>query len=99
MGVAAYNRGSACIRKSISAGRRPVEFEFIEELNSLPKYEDAGNPLGDINFVFSRGVWWAECPLTGFGYFYKTLREAVKRWKVVITGFNGTFYTASKVKQ
>jgi hypothetical protein len=85
MGVAAYNRGSNVIREQIAAQERPVEFVMMDNLNAIPKYEDAGTPSDTIHFGYDeRGVWWAECPKTGFGYFYKSLREAVRRWRVVI---------------
>lgn len=57
---------------------RPVEFVLMEELNSLPKFEDAGKPFTDIWFVPGNGGWWAECPRTGFGYWYKTFAVMVK---------------------
>jgi hypothetical protein len=89
MGIAAYNRGSRVISQRIDAEMRPVEFEMMERLNALPKYEDAGTPLGPINFIYDpRGFWSAECSVTGFGFWYKTLHEAVRRWNVTITGFD-----------
>lgn len=84
MGVAAYNRSSAVVRQMINDQQRPVEFRLMDELNAIPKYEDAGVPFGPIRFVHSHGGWWAECPVTGFGYWYRTLREAMRRWHVVI---------------
>ncbi len=93
MGIAAYNRGTAAIAAHFDAEARPVEFEIMERLNALPKYEDAGTPFGPIQFLHDqRGFWVAECPKTGFGFFYATLNEAVRRWKVTITGFvNGVW--------
>ena len=88
MGVAAYNRGSKAISDHISREARPIEFQMMDMLNALPKYADAGTPFGPIHFVFSHGGCWAECPRTGFGYHYKTLHEAVKRWNVVVVGFS-----------
>lgn len=75
------------------AEARPVEFEIMERLNALPKYADAGKPFGAIQFLYDpRGFWVAECPITGYGFFYATLHEAVKRWRVTITGFvNGVW--------
>ena len=89
MGIAAYNRGSAHIRREIDAGARPVEFEIIERLNALPKYPDAGKPFGPIQFIHDpRGFWVAECPVTGYGFFYTTLNEAVRRWRVQIVAYD-----------
>src|SRR5260370_57921 len=92
MGIAAYNRGSQAIRERINQDARPREFEIIELANSLAKYPDAGTPFGPIEFAFSHGGYWASCPHTGFGYWYPTLYEAVRRWNVTLTGFrNGIF--------
>jgi hypothetical protein len=90
MGIAAYNRGSAALSREIDADARPVEFAIMERLNALEKYTDAGKPFGAIQFVFDTniGVWWAECPQTGFGFMYSTLDEAVKRWRIQIVAFD-----------
>jgi hypothetical protein len=88
MGIAAYNRGTAAMSAQIDRQRRAVEFEVMETLNALPKYADAGLPFGPIQFIYdTRGFWVAECPITGFGFFYDTLHEAVKRWRVTITWY------------
>lgn len=86
MGVAAYNRGSLAIRRQLEAQSRPVEFEIMDVLNALPKYPDAGTPNGPVRLAFSHKGWWIVCPKTGFGYWYKTLHEAVKRWKIAVIG-------------
>ena len=90
MGIAAYNRGSAALRREIDADQRPVEFEIMERLNALPKYADAGKPFGPIQFASDsvRGGFWATCPVTGFGFWYRTLPEAVRRWRVQIVAFD-----------
>jgi hypothetical protein len=88
MGVAAYNRGSVALSREIDAEARPVEFEIMERLNALPKYEDAGTPFTSIQFVVGNGGFWAQCPRTGFGFWYATLPEAIKRWRVRIVAFN-----------
>ncbi len=94
MGIAAYNRGTAAIAAHLDAEARPVEFEIMERLNALPKYADAGKPFQAIQFVAGNGGWWAQCPVTGYGFPYRTLAEAVRRWKVTITGFvNGVWVT------
>ena len=96
MGIAAYNRGSQAISARIDAEARPVEFEIMERLNALEKYPDAGKPFGPIQFSFDNnlGVWWAECPVTGFGFMYHDLHEAVKRWRVVIVAFDNNKWLA-----
>lgn len=88
MGIAAYHRGSAALSREIDAEARPVEFEILEWLNALPKYGDAGTPFGPIQFVSGNNGVWAVCPRTGFGFWYHTLPEAVKRWRVQIIAFD-----------
>jgi hypothetical protein len=97
MGVAAYNRGSKAIREHINATRRPAEFLLMDDLNSLPKYEDAGQPFGPLVFQYDGRMWWALDPIrrfAGFGYWYPTLREAVRRWNVSVTSYDGTAWGA-----
>lgn len=92
MGIAAYNRGSRAISQHIAAEQRPVEFEIIESLNALEKYPDAGKPFMALRLYYFRGVWNMECPKTGFAFWYSTLHEAVRRWRVTITGYeHGVF--------
>lgn len=88
MGIAAYNRGSAALSREIDADARHVEFEIMERLNALPKYEDAGKPFGPIQFVSGNNGVWAVCPRTGFGFWYHTLPEAIRRWRVTIIAFD-----------
>lgn len=90
MGIAAYNRGTAALRREIDSESHPVEFEILERLNALPKYADAGKPFGPIQFVADsvRGGFWAQCPVTGFGFWYRTLPEAIRRWRVEIIAFD-----------
>jgi hypothetical protein len=57
---------------------------FLADLNALPKTDNAGRPFGDIVFVQSHGGWFAECPTTGYGFWYRTLREAVRSWRVAV---------------
>lgn len=91
MGAAAYNRGSRAISEQIDAEQRPVEFEIMDRLNALAKYPDAGRPFGPVRFIAGNGGFWiqdARKKDAGFGYWYKTLTEAVRRWRVTITGYN-----------
>lgn len=94
MGIAAYNRGSNALSDRITAESRPCEFVMMDVLNGLKKYEDAGTPFGPLQFVLSHGGCFAECPTTGFGFFYPTLFEAVKRWRVRITEFRNGVWVA-----
>ncbi len=92
MGAAAYNRGTKAIAMQIDAEARAPEFLLMDDLNALPKRADAVTPFGPVHFSVGHGGWWAECPITGFGYHYKTLRDAVRAWRVTITAYiNNTF--------
>lgn len=94
MGVAAYNRGSNAISQRISMESRPAEFELMDVFNSLAKYPDAGTPFGPIHFVPFRDGWFAECPRTGYGFWYPTIHEAIKRWNVRVVGFDSGTWQA-----
>jgi hypothetical protein len=99
MGIAAYNRGSNAIAALIEADREqlhPKEFEIMDILNSKPKYEDCGQIKEPVLFTFSHGVWWVnvERKPDGFGWWYRSLAEAVKRWDVVVTGYNNGTWRA-----
>lgn len=87
MGIAAYNRSSNVISTTITLAARRREFVMMDMLNALPKAADARTPFGGINFVHSHGGWFAECPTTGYGFFYKSLRAAVQQWNVAVTGY------------
>lgn len=88
MGIAAYNRGSQAISQKIDAEMRPTEFEVMDIFNGLPKFEDAGKPFGSVRIVSGNGGFWIECQKSGFGYWYPTLWEIARRWKVTIVGFD-----------
>lgn len=55
-------------------------------LNNLPKYPDCGTILEPVYFTYTHGVWWinVERKPDGFGYFYPSLMEAVRRWNVIV---------------
>lgn len=92
MGAAAYNRGTKQISAQIDMAARASEFVLIEDLNALPKHERAATPFGPVHFVLGHGGWWATCPTTGYGFWYSTLREAVRAWRVEIHAcINGEF--------
>jgi hypothetical protein len=56
----------------------------VRDLNELEKDPGAVRPFGDIVFVPGNKGWWAQCPVTGFGFWYPTLREAVRSWRVAV---------------
>lgn len=88
MGTAAYNRGSARIRKQFDNDAGDSILASLESLNSLVKYEDAGTPFGTTFISEGNRGWWIECPTTGAGWWYRSIHECVKRWRVAITGYD-----------
>lgn len=87
MGIAAelrYVKFAANQVPTVSANQH-----LLDDLNAIPKKEGAMAPFGDILFLKHRENWVAECPVSGFGFFYKTLRDAVSSWRVVIFLDNG----------
>lgn len=98
MGIASYNRGNKAVSEQFKRDCRPAEFERMDKLNSLPKNSDSGQPFGDIHFSRDhRGYWWATCPKTGFGYWYKTLHEAIKSWNVHVHTYDNGTWVASPI--
>lgn len=97
MGAAAYARGSAAISAQIARGDRPVEFVMMDELNALPKKDKAPTPFGEIRFVAGHGGFWAECPTTGFGYHYPTLREAVRSFRIEVYAYDNGAWLARPI--
>lgn len=89
MGAAAEHRYSAFAAREAAAGQLSDNEIFVRDLNALPKNPKAAKPFGDIVFVHSHGGWFAECPTTGYGYFYRTLRAAVQSWRVAVFIENG----------
>ena len=90
MGSAALHRGNKCIREQLCADATKREFEFMDMLNSLAKYPDASNPPVPIKFAWDGRMWWAVAQkrgFSGYGYWYTSLHEAVRRWNVSITGY------------
>jgi hypothetical protein len=84
MSAAAEHRYQAFAGRQASALIPSANELFVRDLNAMTKSKGAQRPFGDIVFVNSHGGWFAECPTTGYGFFYKTLREAVRSWRVAI---------------
>lgn len=99
MGAAAEHRGIALISRLIDRDQRRSEFVMMDDLNALPKFPDAGTPLGPIHFTPSHNGWFALCPITGYGYWYNTLREAVRRWRVSVNGYDHGVWIAQPTGQ
>jgi hypothetical protein len=72
---------------------------MMDELNSLPKAPKAPTPFGEIRFVASHGGWWAECPTTGYGFHYPTLREAVRSFRVEVYAYADGCWMAAPTRE
>ena len=88
MGAAAEGRFRALSRRQFDAQARPVEFELMDRFNAMPRADDAGTPFGPIHFIEGHGGWWAECPATGYGFWYAELREAIRHWRVDVVEYD-----------
>lgn len=102
MGVAAYQRSSAAISRLIEDQyneEHPREFEMMDLLNKKPKYPDCGKINEPVLFSFANGACWinVERKPDGFGYCYKSLSEAVRRWNVIIVGYDKGVWRAEPI--
>jgi len=84
MGAASENRYAAFAARQATCNNPTLTELFVRDLNLVPKDKRAMVPFGDILFVASHGGWFAECPVTGYGFWYKTVREAVSAWHVAV---------------
>lgn len=95
MGVAASNRGSTLIRDQLTRAQRPHAFVFMDALNALERYPDAGLPWAPLRLFFdtTHQVWWLQDAGkgdAGFGYWYRSLYELCKRWQITLTAYDAT---------
>lgn len=90
MSVKAYNRGSRAIATQMHQGDRPVEFEIMDNMNSVPKKETAMAPLGNTVIFAERGFFFIECPVTGYSFWYRTMAALMASWRVAVTGYDAT---------
>lgn len=67
---------------------------MMADLNAVPRDSSAAVPFGPIRFAFGHGGWWAVCPVTGFGFWYPTLRQAVAAWRVTIVSVDARGWLA-----
>jgi len=88
MGFAAYNRGTRLLAAQIAAEGRAPEFTLMDDLNATPRADSARAPFGSVHVAHSHGAWWVECPTSGFGYHYPTLRAALREWLVDLRHYN-----------
>lgn len=94
MGIAAYNRGSECLRRQIEAERVPDairnKLEIIERINSYPKGKSRPFAPVLIQPEKRRRVWWLmqDTPdrFSRFAYCYPSLRELMAAWNITIIG-------------
>ena len=88
MSIAAYNRGTAHLHRLTDANQRHPAFAMMDEINSLPKHPGARAPFTTTHISAGNGGFWMTCPITGYGFWYKTLRSAVQHWDVSLIGFD-----------
>lgn len=94
MGVAAYNRGSALISRQLSEDPRVSAMRsLVDSLNAVAKREGAQRPWGPARLERGHGGWWLACPKTGFGYWYRTLRAAMREWNIYVAEVDGRGFT------
>jgi hypothetical protein len=85
MGVAAYNRGSQAIRRQLDDAAPDALTHLAHGLNAAPRAPDAGAPFPTeqgLTLAPGHGGWWLSCNVTGFGYWYRTPWQAMRRWLV-----------------
>ena len=93
MGVAAYNRGSKVAARACADTDRHAAFVTMDDLNALSKAPGAPRPFGPILLVAGHGGWWATCPTTGFGFWHRTLRDAVRAYAVDVVSVDARGWT------
>jgi len=107
MGIAAYRRGNEVISRGVEQDhpRRPVEFEMMDRWNAVEKVENAGVPFEApvVAYDVAGKVWWVLDPeklWRGFGYWYGTIDELMRVWKIQIVGCDvrgGTRYWQTEI--
>jgi len=95
MGSAAYRRGSTLIRNQLTREQRDPLFVLMDDLNALPKYPGAATPFTLVTFQrdpHQAGIWWilGQDGWRGRGFWYTSLREAVRNWDVTLTSYDAT---------
>jgi hypothetical protein len=102
MGYASYNRGSSTISRQIDMEQHDPLFDVIDSLNSTKKIRTKFDIIGmERKFFqpfkigkisFGNNGWWFEdaSKVGGFGYHYKTIREVLASWDIMVTGIDVT---------
>ena len=93
MSKAAYDRGSQAIRNQVDQHSRAVEFSMMDDYNALPKYPGAPTPFSDVVISTWRGGHWLADPEDDFGFWYRTLADAVRSWDIDLTGYDASKQT------
>lgn len=103
MGIAAYNRGSQLVSRQIEEKQRPDLFRLLDDLATEP--QGTVELYQDTIARYSNGAWYLmDRPEDGWSSYAKrfaNLREIVRAFRVVITGFAwdelGIFATVKRV--
>ena len=93
MSNAAYNRGSRAIRNQVEQHARPIEFAMMDDYNAMPKHEPAKAPFLPVAITPGHGGFWLYDPRTSFGFWYRTLADAVRSWRIALTGYDARTQT------
>jgi hypothetical protein len=88
MSAKAYNRGSQAIANQMRQHNRPVEFEIMDNLNAVTKRDNARWIMQTAKISQGNGGFWIACPVTGFGFWHKTMRSLMESWRIVITEYD-----------
>ncbi len=95
MGAAAEHRGNRLISRQIEAEQRPVVFALMDELNAMPKYPDCGQVYAPVVIQYDsvHSCFWIMDAVKrerGWGWYYPSLRECLRRWAILLTEYNAT---------
>lgn len=93
MSNAAYDRGSMCIRNQAAQDARPAIFAMMDDYNAMPKHEPAAAPFLPVAITPGHGGFWLYDPRTSYGFWYRTLAEAVRSWRIDLTGYDASTQT------
>lgn len=88
MGIAAYNRGSAVLRREIDGRMPDLNMEVLRRLNTYPR---GTSRLFQKTVVRSLNGRWIlmnrkESGFASFGYEYASLAALFAEWNVFVTG-------------
>jgi hypothetical protein len=91
MSIKAYNRGSQAIANQMRQNDRPVEFEIMDNLNAIPKRNDARWIMQTAKIIRGNsGFWITGSSPVSFGFWHKRLRDLMASWRITVTGYDAT---------